>query len=430
MLSSSKTSIAVIGSGGAGLAAAYTLSKAHDVTLYEAAPCFGGHALTHEIVDGPDAGLRLDVGFMVLNGPNYPTLHRLFARLGGIALGESEMSFGFHCPSTGVQYALNLTPTNHFSRALNLARPSRPDPRFVGLFREIAAFCRDAERHLERGELAAQGLGEYLRARGFSREFEALYVLPMGAALWSASPAQILDFPAESFVRFFANHGLLSLAGGPTWNFIRGGSRTYVDAIVRHLGERAVAGVAPRVEARSPAGVMLRLPSGELRRFDHVVVATHADEALALLDDPSEDERRLLGAFRYQQNEAILHTWDGVMPADPSCWASWNYEREDPTDPASMCVSYHLNRLQGHRDSARSYFLTLNRKAPIPEAQVLRRFRFAHPLYRRECVAAQRELPRLCGARISFCGSYFGHGFHEDAVRSGVEAARILGVEL
>ncbi|XXY55021.1 FAD-dependent oxidoreductase [Sorangium sp. So ce269] len=424
-------SVAVIGSGGAGLSAAYTLSRSCEVTLYEAAPRFGGHARTVEVADRADVGLQLDVGFMVLNGPNYPTLHRLLARLGGIALGESEMSFGFHCSTTGVQYALNLTSTSRFSRNINLALPARSDPRFVGLLKDIAAFCRSAGAHLERGELGDQTLADYVRARGFSRDFEELYILPMGAALWSTPPAQILGFPAESFIRFFSNHGLLSLEGGPAWSFIRGGSRTYVDAIVRHLGDRALAGVAPRVERRSPDGVTLRLPSGEARRFDHVVIATHADEALALLDEPTADERRLLGAFRYQRNEAVLHTWEGVMPADRRCWASWNYEREDAGDPTSMSVTYHLNRLQGHHDTARSYFLSLNRRGKIPEEHVLQRFSFTHPIYSREAMRAQRDLPRLDGVlRTSFCGSYFGFGFHEDAVRSGVEAARSLGVEL
>jgi predicted NAD/FAD-binding protein len=413
--------VAVIGGGAAGIAAAHLLQGRHRVTLFEKGPRLGGHVHTVEVPSGPDAGTRVDMGFIVLNDRTYPTLHRLLADL-GVAWRWSDMSFAYHDETSGFHYA-GTTLNGLFSRRRNLFSPA-----FWSMLWEIRRFSRSALEDLRgRRDLETVTMGAYLQEGGYSAPFRERYLLPMGAAIWSAAPGRILEFPAAAFMRFFRNHGLLSLRDRPRWQTVAGGSRSYVDAFLRRFA--GTVRTACRVEAllREEGGVRVRF-GGTEERFDHAVVATHADEALALLADPSEEERRLLGAWRYSRNLTILHTDASVLPRARSAWASWNYARERgaaPGDPVSL--TYHMNRLQGLR-TREEYLVTLNRRAAVAPDRVIESVEFAHPLYTREAVATQALLPGLNGTRRTwFCGAYFHNGFHEDAVRSGVEAARSLG---
>jgi len=389
--------IAVVGSGVSGLGAAYLLARAHDVHVFERDGRAGGHANTvvHD-------GLALDTGFLVHNERNYPLLGRLFREL-GVATHESDMSFSVSCSGCGLEYS----GRHPFAQPGNLARPG-----FVGLMWEIGRWLRTARPGDE-----TQSLAEYLDEHGFSRRFRRHFLVPLTSALWSTAPGRALEFPAAYAIRFFDNHGMLGV-GRFRWRTVTGGSRRYVDAIAAGLG----LGSGVRSVRRSPDGVELRI-GDRIERFDHVVLATHADQALGLLEDPTPDERRVLGGFGYTTNEAILHTDSSYLPRTLRARASWNYRLGDDGRPT---ITYHLNRLQAlHVDQ--DYCLTLNEQ--VPDEHVLQRFTYEHPLYTVETLRAQTELSLLAGGRTHYAGAYFGNGFHEDGLASGVAAARALGVE-
>lgn len=406
--------VAVIGGGAAGLAAAYGLRNHHRVTLFEKAPQLGGHALTVEVPDGPDAGTPLDVGFMVLNARNYPLMHALLGHLDGVAFGASEMSFSYHSRAAGFSYGLNFDAHG----------PERP---VVPLLAEIVRFMRHATRDLAEDTLGTLTLGEYFTRRGFSDDLITRYLLPMGAAIWSAEPDGVREAPAAFVLGFYHHHGMLSLKDPPAWQHVRGGSRTYVEAIRRALGDGVRAGAAVTQVSRTPSGAVVTTEDGEAA-FDAVVLATHANQALALLTDPSAEEETLLGAWRYQANAAVLHTDPALLPEDRAVWASWNFHWEPEARGHGPVVTYYLNRLQGHEAAQRDYFLTLNPLQDVADAHVLARFDFTHPIYDAESVATQVPLAALSGTRQTFfCGNYLGYGFHEDAIRSGWTVARALG---
>lgn len=410
-----RLSLAVVGSGAAGLAAAHLLARRHDVTIFERADRLGGHAWTVRVPDGPDAGTPLDVGFMVLNDRNYPTLHRLLASLGVDDIRKSEMSFGYCSHDATVQYALNFS-AGAFTRLGD----------HLG---EVLRFIRWAARdHLE-GRGAGVTLLEYLKGRGFSDWLIESYVVPMGAAIWSTRPARMLEFPAAYFLEFYTNHGLLSLEDGPRWQHVHGGCDRYVDAIRRAFPGCVLTHAAVARVTRDERGVSITTQSGETRRFDGVVLAAHADESLAMLGDASFEERRCLGAWSYQRNAAVLHCDESQMPPDRAVWASWNYRQDDAG--GALSVTYHLNRLQEHHATARQYFLTLNGTRPVDESLVLRRFDFDHPTYTAASIAGGRALREANGTRRTyFCGSYLGYGFHEAAIASGAAVAAAFGIDL
>jgi predicted NAD/FAD-binding protein len=394
------------------------------VTLFEREPSFGGHAQTWDVTHGPDAGLPLDVAFMVLNERNYPKLYRLLSAIGGIALGPSEMSFSYCCRESGEEYAINY----------DVSRPAPvPSKMLLSLYAEIGRFCLSASRDAANGDLGDQDLGGYLDARQFSACLRRQYIIPMGAALWSAPPGKVLSFPAALFLRFMENHGLLSLNCGRSWQHILGGSRTYVQALQEALARGSaklrsgttVTHVTRPNEAGAGTGpVTLHATGTGPERFDAVVIATHADQALRLLADPSAEEAALLGSFTYQHNDAVLHWDESVMPRRRESWASWNYEREPGEEADAVCITYHLNRLQGHHNTARQYFLTLNRRTPVNQDKVLTRLRFSHPRFDARALKAQRSLAgRGTRNHTCFAGSYLGYGFHEDAIASGLSAA-------
>ncbi len=393
--------IAVVGSGVSGLGAAYLLAQAHDVHVFERDGRAGGHANTvvHD-------GLALDTGFLVHNERNYPLLGRLFREL-GVATHESDMSFSVSCSGCGLEYS----GRRPFAQPANLARPG-----FAGLLWEIGRWLRTARPGDE-----AQSLAEYLDEHGYSRGFRRHFLVPLTSALWSTAPGRALEFPAAYAIRFFDNHGMLGV-GRFRWRTVTGGSRTYVDSIAARLGDRLRLGSGVRSVRRSPDGVELRIGDA-VERFDRVVLATHADQALTLLEDPTSHERRVLGGFAYTANEAILHTDSSYLPRTPRARASWNYRLGDDGRPT---ITYHLNRLQA-LTAERDYCLTLNEQ--VPEEHVLERFTYEHPLYTVETMRAQTELPLLGGGRTHYAGAYFGNGFHEDGLASGVAVARALGVE-
>jgi predicted NAD/FAD-binding protein len=393
--------IAIVGSGISGLGAAYALHRAHDVQLFEHDARAGGHANTvvHD-------GLALDTGFLVHNTRNYPLLTRLFHEL-DVPTHESDMSFSVCCRTCGLEYS----GSRPFAQPGNAARP-----RFLSLLWEIGRWLRTAQPEDE-----TQSLAEYLDLHGYSRRFRRHFLVPLTSALWSTAPGRALEFPAAYAIRFFANHGMLGF-GRFRWRTVTGGSRRYVDAISSRLGDRVQLGRGVTSIRRTPDFVELRV-AGSVQRFDHVVLATHADQALALLEDPTPDERRVLGSFAYTTNRAVLHTDARLLPRTAAARASWNYRLGDDGRPT---VTYHLNRLQA-LDAERDYCVTLNED--VPEEHVLDRFTYEHPLFTVGTMRAQAELPRLATGRTRFAGAYFGNGFHEDGLASGLAAARSLGAE-
>lgn len=393
--------IAIVGSGISGLGAAHALSRIHDVEVFERDSRAGGHAntVTHD-------GLALDTGFLVHNVRNYPLLTRLFREL-GVATHESDMSFSVSCSGCGLEYS----GRRPFAQPSNAARPP-----FLSLLWEVGRWLRTA-----RPEDDTQSLAEYLDVHGYSQRFRRHFLVPLTSALWSTAPGRALEFPAAYAIRFFDNHGMLGF-GRFRWRTVTGGSRRYVDAIAARLGDRLRLGQGVRSVRRSNDFVELRVADA-VERFDRVVVATHANQALGLLEDPTPEERRVLGAFAYTTNEAVLHTDASFLPRTRAARASWNYRLGDD---GRATVTYHLNRLQA-LDAQRDYCLTLNEQ--VPEEHVLQRFIYEHPLYTVGTLRAQAELRRLAGGRTHYAGAHFGNGFHEDGLASGIAVARALGVE-
>lgn len=415
--------IAVVGAGVSGLTAAYLLQRRHRVTVFEKNDYAGGHTNTVVIPSGPDAGTPVDTGFIVMNHRSYPLFTRLLAEL-GVPLRDSVMSFAYYDETSGLEYCgSNLNGL--FAQRRNLFRPS-----FYRMIADILRFFREATRDLEAGALHGCTLGEYLAAGRFSEAFIRDHIVPMGSAIWSTPCSRMMDFPAESFARFFRNHGLLSLEDRPTWRTVEGGSQSYVRAMAKTFQQAVVLNAPVDLVRRAADQVLVRVAGGRETLFDRVVIAAHADEALAMLGDPSDDEKRLLGAWVYEKNRTVLHTDVSAMPPHRRAWSSWNYTREKAAgSDATVSVTYHMNTLQGLR-TQEQYLVSLNRKRAIPPARVVRDLVYTHPTYTFASMATQSELAALNGRRNTyFCGAYFGYGFHEDGVRSGVEVARALGVE-
>jgi uncharacterized protein len=399
--------VAVIGAGISGLGAAYVLSRAHEVHVFEQASAAGGHTRTVR-----RDGLDLDMGFLVHNERNYPLLTRLFREL-DVGTQKSEMSFSVSC-TCGLEY----------SSGRPFAQPRRLlDLRHLRLLTEIARWLRTAQQVLEAPGSEDWTLERYLDERGYSKRFRRHFLVPMTAALWSTAPGRALEYPAVSAIRFFHNHGMLGFRRFG-WRTVTGGSDTYVRAIADQLGDRLGVGFGVRAVRRDPDGVELTTADGSRVRFEAAVIATHADQALRLLEDPSSEEQRILGAFQYTANETVLHTDETQLPAARSARASWNYRLGHESKPT---VTYYLNRLQ-RLESDRHWCVTLN--GDIPPEHVVDRTTFEHPLYTLESIAAQRELPSISGGRRTwYAGAYHGNGFHEDGFASAVSAASALGVD-
>lgn len=405
--------LAIVGTGIAGLTAAHKLHPRHEITVFEANDHVGGHTHTHDIELG-GRHWAIDTGFIVFNDWTYPNFIALMDEL-GVASQPSSMSFSVRCEKTGLEY--NGTTLNTlFAQRRNLFSPS-----FHGMIRDILRFNREARGFLETGDDDTR-LGDYLSANGYRREFREHYIIPMGAAIWSAAPGDMLNFPARYFIRFFHNHGMLSVDRRPQWRVIRGGSRSYVDPLTAPFRERIHRAMPVARIARDADGVTLRTATGAEARFDAVVLACHSDQALALLERPTAVERELLGAIPYQENEAILHTDASVLPRAKLAWAAWNYHIPRAARDR-VAVTYNMNILQG-LDAPETFCVSLNDGERIDPARILRRLTYHHPAYTPAGVAAQARHGEISGVnRTYYAGAYWGFGFHEDGVKSGLRVA-------
>ena len=402
--------IAIIGTGIAGNVAAYKLREQHDITVFEAGSYVGGHTNTIDVEESGDT-LAVDTGFIVFNEATYPNFIELLENIGQ-ASKPTEMSFSVHAEDRRLEY-MGSSLNGLFAQRSNLLRPS-----FYRMVRDILRFFREAATDVEQhgGQMT---LGEYLRSHNYSREFIDDYLVPMTSAIWSAEPVAVLDMPAMFLVRFFANHGLLQLKDRPQWHVIEGGSREYV--------RKLTAGHADRIRLNSPVTAIRRRPNGVVvssnmgdEVFDHVFIACHSDQALAMLDDPTPEEKAVLGAIRYQPNEAILHTDASVLPSRRRAWAAWNY-----FVPADRCehvaVSYNMNILQG-LEARETYVVTLNDDRRIDPGRIVKRIAYDHPMYTLDTIAAQTRQAEINCDRTFYCGAYWRNGFHEDGVVSALNA--------
>lgn len=401
--------IAIVGTGIAGLVAAHRLHPEHEIVVYEANDRIGGH--THTVPVAAEDGTHwIDTGFIVFNDRNYPHFEALLDEL-GVASQPSHMGFSV---SDGGRFEYSGTPWGLFARPAHLLSPT-----FLGMLRDWRRFNREA-RTLIGMNGTAPSLGHWLEQQGFSRHFVERLIVPQASAVWSADPAQMWSFPASFMAEFFDNHGMYSLRDRPRWRTVRGGSRGYVEAIVAPWRDRVRTGAAVRRIERLPDGVRVEAEGCESEEFDRVVIATHSDQALRMLGDPSEAEREILGAIPYQRNEAVLHTDASLMPRRRAAWSSWNFHLRD--EPArGTTVTYWMNNLQRLR-SREHYFLTLNQGEWIDPAKAIRRISYDHPVYTKEGVAAQARHAEISGAarRTHYCGAYWGWGFHEDGVVSAL----------
>ena len=411
--------IAIVGTGVSGLTAAHLLHPKHEITVFEAEQRIGGHVNTVEVAEesGPVA---IDTGFIVFNDRNYPRFERLLAEL-GVPWQPSHMSFSVADGAGRFEYA--GTPSGLFARPAHLVSPA-----FLGMLRDFFRFNREAKALIGM-DGAAPSLGNWLDQQGFSRLFVERLIVPQASAVWSADPQQMWSFPASFMAEFFANHGMYSLRDRPRWRTVCGGSARYVEAITAPFADRIRTGAPMRSIARLPDGVLVEADGCEGEIFDEVVIAAHADQALAMLTDPSDAEREILGAIPYQRNEAVLHTDPSLMPRRRRAWASWNFHLT-PEPAGRTTVTYWMNNLQ-RLDAERDYFVTLNRSAAIDPERVIGRFSYSHPVYTKEGVHAQERHAEINGAdRTRYCGAYWGWGFHEDGVVSAFRACEGVPAEV
>ena len=413
--------IAIIGSGIAGLTCAYLLSRQHEVTVFEAADWIGGHTHTVTVTQG-DRRYAVDTGFIVFNDWTYPHFIRLLDQL-KVTSKPTQMSFSVHDPLSGFEY------NGHTLASLFARRRNALSPGFWGMLRDILRFNRQALADLDQQRIdEGTTLGGYLQAQGYGQRFIQHYIVPMGSAIWSMSRADMFAFPLQFFVRFCRNHGLLSVSQRPQWRVIEGGSQRYVEPLCRPFAKRIRLNCPVRRVSRDDGGVTLLSASGP-ERFDAVVFACHSDQALALLETPSADERAVLGAIAYANNDVVLHTDTRLLPRRRRAWASWNYRLGGP-EQAPAALTYDMNLLQGI-EAQETFCVSLNQTPLINPAQILARFDYAHPQYSIAALAAQARQGELQGRRHSyFCGAYWGNGFHEDGVLSALKVAEHFGERL
>jgi len=416
-----RKSIAVVGSGAAALGAAWVLSRHHDVTIFEKNDYAGGHAHTVDVSLAAGRSIAVDTGFIVYNERNYPNLVKLFAHL-GIETTPTTMSFGVSLDGGRLEYA-GGDLAGLVAQKSNLLKP-----RFIRMILDVMRFNREAPTLLTDESVGELSLGDYLRDGNYGKGFVEDHILPMAAAIWSAPTQTLLDFPAVSFVRFFQNHGLLSLNDRPQWRTVTGGSRNYVGRLTADMAGRVHLSSAVTRVTRNTHGVEVSTQDGGTRAFDEVVFGCHADETLTLLGDPSVEESALLGAFRYEANRAWLHSDVALMPRRRATWSAWNYlGDQDEAGQPRLAVTYWMNELQS-LDPRLALFVTLNPPVAPDPAKVHGCFDYDHPIFDAKAMAAQKELPQLQGNRHSwYCGSWCGYGFHEDAFASGLRVAAGLG---
>ncbi len=423
----SRRRVAVVGSGIAGLAAAHRLHETAQVTLFEAGSYFGGHTNTVDVTLPDASGLAVthgvDTGFLVFNERTYPQLIALFEEL-GVATSKSDMSFSVKAP--GVLGGRTLEWSGSSLSTVFAQRSNLLNPRFLRMLRDLLRFNATTSRIAQQGTEAelTQPLAEFLQAQAFSDEFRDWYFMPMMACIWSCPTAQMLQFPVSTMIRFCHNHGLIQVTNRPQWFTVSGGARNYVQAIISGLADARLNSPVRRIE-RDAQGVRVLTDSTD-ERFDEVVLATHSDQALALLAEPSAQEQSVLGAIRYHPNVAVLHTDASVLPERRAAWAAWNYERaaDASAEQAHVCLHYLLNRLQP-LPFAQPVVVSLNPLRDIEERHVLGRYDYAHPVFDVAAVRAQAQLPRLQGQQHTwFCGAWAGYGFHEDGYKAGLGVAQ------
>jgi predicted NAD/FAD-binding protein len=402
------------------MVSAYLLHARHEVVVYEAAAHVGGHTHTVDVWEG-GRRIPVDTGFIVFNEPNYPNLTRLFRDL-GVEARDTQMSFSVRCDRSGLEYSGNSLDALFIQRS-NLLRP-----RFWGMLGDIVRFHREAPRLLIEGLPDTTTVADYLRRGPYRHAFVEHYLVPLGASLWSCPASRFLQFPMRFVVEFLDNHRMLQLRGRPQWKTVVGGSRAYVERLTHRFRQRIRRSTPVTAVRRRPHGVDVHAGGGS-ETFDEVILATHADQSLALVAGADAGERELLGCFPYERNEVVLH-WDTTrLPSHPKAWASWNYRI--PADPrGNVAVTYNMNRLQG-LTTARVYCVSLNQGAEIDPRQVLRRMVFQHPAFIPGRDAAQAQHGQLIRRnRLSYCGAYWGFGFHEDGVESALRVAEAFDCDL
>ena len=413
--------IAIVGAGISGLTAAHLLHRDHEIVVFEAGDYAGGHTNTVR-VDTANETHHVDTGFIVFNDRNYPNFERLLGRL-GVQWQASNMSFAVSDESGDFEYA-STSANGLFANRAHLAKPW-----FHRMLADVVRFQRAGRELLSAGD-GGPSLGHWVEELRFSRPFIDRLIVPQASAVWSADPRQMWTFPARFLIEFFANHGMLGLRDRPRWQTVRGGSARYVDALTKPWRQRLRLSTPVQAIHRHTDHVLVKPRGGEGERFDEVVLATHSDQALRVLADPSDREHELLGAIPYQPNEAVLHTDARLLPRRRRAWASWNYHLLDEP-PGKTTVTYHMNRLQSLR-AEREFCVTLNRTEAINPDAVIRKISYAHPVYTLAGAAAQRRHEEISGAhtRTHYCGAYWGWGFHEDGVVSGLRVAERFGARL
>jgi uncharacterized protein len=412
--------IAVVGTGISGLATAYLLSSEHVICVYEASDYVGGHVNTvHVSMD--DGDYEIDTGFIVYNDKTYPNFIKLMDRL-EVPSQSTSMSFSVKCDKSGLEY--NGTSLNGlFAQRINLLRPS-----FLSMVRDILKFNREAKSFLK-DSTEEITFGEFLKRGGYSIELRENYAFPMASAIWSAKPKVIEDSNFRFFAEFFENHGMLNVEDRPQWRVVRGGSKQYVLPLIDSFKDRIFLNAPVQKVSRKRDGVEIINKNGDKEKFDRVVIATHSDQALEMIENPTRNEREILGAIPYQKNIAVLHWDSSVLPRKRRAWASWNYRRlVKPIEEST--VTYNMNMLQT-LDSEKTFCVSLNMEDSIDPKKVIKKIIYHHPIYNTDSIAAQKRHQEIDGAdRIHFCGAYWGFGFHEDGLKSALAVCQQFGKSL
>ena len=415
--------IAIIGSGISGLTCGYVLSRKHEVTLFEANDYLGGHTNTEDITLG-DKVYPVNTGFIVFNDWTYPNFIELMDQL-GVKSEDSDMSFSVRDENTGLEY--NGTNLNSlFAQRMNILRPS-----FIKMILDILKFNKQTVSALDQNKIEeGQTLGEFVAENGYSRQFINHYIVPMGSAIWSASVEVMMDFPLKFFLKFFNNHGMLSVDDRPQWRVISGGSRSYIEPITQPFKDRIYLNTPVKAVKRSDNQVEIFTMNGQTFEFDQVIFACHSDQALSLLDQPTDDEQAVLGAIPYQMNDVVLHTDDSLMPKRKLAWAAWNYHIPQRRTDHAM-VTYNMNILQNFHDAPETLLVTLNRTQEIAPSKIIKQFKYAHPVFTLDGMVAQGRHHEISNHnRTHYCGAYWLNGFHEDGVNSALRVCADFGMEL